>query len=383
MHALMASSGSMVYIATIVPFYFSQGLTTGDVFLVQTVFAAMMLLGEIPTGYVSDRWGRRKTLMLGSVLRLLGLGTYCLGTGLPHFVAAEILIALGLSFHSGTVDALLYDTLLEDGKTQGYRRASGINRAWFFGAEGLASLLGGLLASINLRWPFYASLVPYTGTLLISALLREPHRHRPQVAGHLRTMLAIAAQTVRSRHLRLTVILFSVLSTMGLSLFWFTQPYQTAVGLPLVFFGIAHTVVVWCGAVASRVTHRLERWVSDRALLLWLALGLMGSYVFLAAFPSLGILLLFPLGRMCWAIVMPLTNDMVNRHTSSDVRATVLSVKAFGHRLLFTLTAPVLGYLTDALDLRTAMMIAGVIGGSVTLLMLARFWKVSEPRPGA
>ena len=72
-----------------------------------------MTLGEIPTGAIADLLGKKKTLLISFLLMALGL----FGIGLTPdflFLAVWVFIAgVGASFYSGTLEALVYDSLKE------------------------------------------------------------------------------------------------------------------------------------------------------------------------------------------------------------------------------------------------------------------------------
>ncbi|MCA9003004.1 MAG: hypothetical protein KDB61_13855, partial [Planctomycetes bacterium] len=58
----------MILMPVVVPFFKSLGLDDGDVFLVQAIFSGAVALLEIPTGYVSDLLGRKRTLLVAGLL---------------------------------------------------------------------------------------------------------------------------------------------------------------------------------------------------------------------------------------------------------------------------------------------------------------------------
>ncbi|MBI3332235.1 MFS transporter [Candidatus Peregrinibacteria bacterium] len=371
-------SGAMLYIPVIVLFLQENGLSLTQVFYLQSIFAIFLMLGEIPTGYISDRWGRRNALALGSLLRFLGVLVYALSSSIPGFIAAEFLIAMGWSLRSGTVEAMLYDSLLETKDTVSFRKMIGQLRFYFFFAEAISALIAGLLAAwISLRAPFVASLIPFAISFILSLTLAEPSRHIPDETHHLKAMGRIAWRTLRKPAERTIILLYAIISTLGLSLFWFTQPYLQQIELPLEYYGLVHAVVVMAGAFTAKYTHTAEQYVDDRILLFCVSLLLTASIVTLGVVSSIYALALFVISRISWAVVTPLTSDMLNRMTSSDIRATVLSLKAFGQRVLFALVTPLFGLLVQAFTLNQALLVVGIVGGAmvaVVLLMMRPVW---------
>jgi MFS family permease len=58
---------------------------------------AIMLL-EVPTGWFADRYGHRRSLILGSFVQVLGMLCCWLGQGIPGLIAASVLVALATRF---------------------------------------------------------------------------------------------------------------------------------------------------------------------------------------------------------------------------------------------------------------------------------------------
>ena len=56
----------MILIPLWVPYLATQGISMRQFMELQAVFALVILCGEVPSGLLSDLWGRKKTLLLGS-----------------------------------------------------------------------------------------------------------------------------------------------------------------------------------------------------------------------------------------------------------------------------------------------------------------------------
>ena len=61
----------LVMMPVITIFYKEHGLSMQEIFVIQSVFAIGVVLFEVPTGYFSDVVGRKKTLLIGSVISTL------------------------------------------------------------------------------------------------------------------------------------------------------------------------------------------------------------------------------------------------------------------------------------------------------------------------
>ena len=84
-----------------------------DIFVLQGAFGFAMMLVELPTGYLADRIGYRRTLLLASGIMAVGWAIYGAADRLATIVVAELVLGVAMGLISGTDVALLYESLLE------------------------------------------------------------------------------------------------------------------------------------------------------------------------------------------------------------------------------------------------------------------------------
>jgi cyanate permease len=203
--------------------------------------------------------------------------------------------------------------------------------------------------------------------VLTALSLHEPVRHNPKDNAHLRTIARTAAHALlKHPGLRMVILVYGLISSLSLMLFWFFQPYQTLVGVPVALFGLTHAITVVAGACSAKAVPWFERRADDRLLLVIPAAMAVCCYLALALPPAAPLLLCFLISRLAWHFVGPLSADLINRMTTSDVRATVLSVRSFFSRLLFLCASPFVGALADARDIPYTLLVFG-LGGSALL----------------
>src|SRR5262245_24008313 len=121
--------------AVLVPFYTDWGgITLQQVFLLNAWFFLCNFLFEVPTGTVADFLGRKWSLALGSAVAVSGILLYASMPRIETFVAAEAIMAVAYTLHSGADEALAYDSLKADGKQA--RAAAAIGRMEAFKLAG-------------------------------------------------------------------------------------------------------------------------------------------------------------------------------------------------------------------------------------------------------
>ena len=94
------------------------GMSEHIYFLMQALLSGVIFLGEIPTGFITDKIGYRKSLILAQVL-LLGARSLLLAAfvsrSLALFVVEAVVEGIAACFTSGTGSAYLYDLYGENG----------------------------------------------------------------------------------------------------------------------------------------------------------------------------------------------------------------------------------------------------------------------------
>ncbi len=73
---------------------------------------------------------------------------------------------------------------------------------------------------------------------------------------------------------------------------------------------------------------------------------------------SIGFIILFYFVR---GVSNPIFKNYINKLISSDIRATVLSVKQMFARLVFVVVGPIIGWAADVYSLADALMLSGII----------------------
>ncbi len=346
----------------IVLFYQDNAMGMHDIFVLKAIYSVAIVVMEIPSGWMADVWGRKKTLILGSILGSAGFLMYSFSYGFFAFVLAEIVLGIGHSFVSGADSAMLFDSLKADNKTEKYIKEEG--RITSFGnfAEAIAGVLGGFLAAIGLRTPFYFQFAVAAIAIPAALTLIEPAFKTPGDSHSIKKLVQnIRTTFVHHQNLRIAILLSAITGTATLTFAWLVQPYFKAIHLPVEMFGIFWTALNLTVGVSSVFAHKVELFLGKRNTLLLIIILLSGGYFLsgiVITYYGLAFLFLFYMIR---GIATPVLKNRLNLYTESDVRATMLSVRNFIIRITFALIGPLLGWITDNISLNKAFILAGAI----------------------
>ena len=368
---LQAMRGAGFFLPVWVIFLLNQNLNFTQILILQTALACTIAAWQLPSGHFSDRRGRRITLIIASLCDFLAVLTYCLGTSFWSFLLGHILFATGLSFASGTIEALAYESLVEGGgDPKDFRRTMGRLSFAKLGAEAAAAIATIGIVALGLRATFWLTLITYGIGLLLTLTLEEPRKHQIEEAPPPERLLAVCVQTIKNSAMRSLMLLETVLTALGLLLYWFTQPLLTEIGIPLRFFGLLHAGIVFGGALAGLSVHAFERWIPDWIFYSALSVAIVGSYILLGSFVAPFAITFFFIVRISWGFLTPLTSDLLTRLAPPASRATVLSLRGLTFQLLYAPFPPLLGIVADRTTLGTALLTAGIGGGAIAVLLL-------------
>lgn len=362
-------------------FFLAQGLDFTQIAILEALYNLTTLFGEIPTGYIGDRVGRRNSLLIGTVLIAVTL----LGIGLAEsFLTLAVLYvcwSAGYNFRSGSEDAWLYDTLTDDLSEEEFAHVRGRGESAALAVGAGAAVVGGYLGSIDLSYPwFVAAAVTGVGAVVLLTL-DEPKTYEETDTDELsfRRTVGIVREALSRRTLRSLILYYYVLyAAVTYLVFVFLQPiFETVVvdlGVPpaqveslLGWFYAAYSLV---GAVLSYYTGAIKEYVGIRTWFLALPFvvgaALVGMYfVPLLALPT------FLVARGLSDVTRSFAGQYVNDRIGTLGRATVLSAMAMVSGLAVVPFQLGSGVVSDAVSPLFALAVAGgilIVGSGIILL---------------
>lgn len=170
------------------------GFTAVTVGVMAAAYAAVVPLVEFPSGILADRWSRRGVMVIGALSLAVSSLVGGLSDNVITYIAAAMILGIYFAMNSGTIDAVVYDTVLEEtGTNDSYERSVGRVRLLESLMFVVSALIGGLVAEWTSTRLTYFATIPATLLAIIAFLVfREPQLHR-------RPSVNLCAGTLRSR----------------------------------------------------------------------------------------------------------------------------------------------------------------------------------------
>ena len=364
----------LVIMPVAVPFFSSFGLSMRDVFSLQAIFGFVVLITEVPSGYVADLLGRKNTLVVGALLAAIGQSCLLFAEGFWTLALFELFLGLSMSLISGADLALLYDTELALGRGEDEQRQV-VGK--LYSARTFSEAAAGVACTVVMLYAGFEELVylqVVVGWVPVVLVLRliEPPGERLADDGHFNNMKKIMGYLLNhSSVLRLVIAALSVWSLTTFYAVWLLQKLWTLQGIDLAHFGWLWGGLTLLAAVAGRWAHRLERAIGPHGVLLFIGLAPAAGYAGLQLFGLVGGILAGTTFFLARGFGLVILRDALNKRVPSEFRATANSIASFGFRGAFVITGPIVGYLYDlwGMGVTLSMLVAATLVIFVTLIV--------------
>ncbi len=327
----------------------SKGLSLGEISLLLAIWAIPVVLLELPTGILSDHWIRKNMLVIGDLLRAACFACWFLSESFFLFAVGFVFWGISEAFFSGSLEALLYDSLKKDGQEGDFDKIYGRIDFNALTSTALSMLLGGGLAMLlGMKVILLVSVL----TSLISALLASRFKEVNFFKDNCRKESALTTSPLKQSLDTLgdaagffikspTLLVLALLAILGIGIVGIIDEYDQLVaseyGLNLALIGVWGGVRYFLEALGSRSAYRLKSLFSKANIrnpfylvcilcgLCGLLLGIVGLSRNFFVIPLYG---LFYLLAASSRIIM---EDVLQQKIEEQGRSTVHSILSLAH----------------------------------------------------
>lgn len=346
----LALVGEIFFPIAIWLFFYSRFLSFAEIAVLSAIGGLAGILFEVPTGAFADMFGRKTAIVISYTLFSISMFGVVFSHSFAAFVLFGILGALSSALYSGSLEALVYDSLKEDGNEHHFEQVTSRLEALTWIGLFVGSVAGGFLYQINFRLPY---LVQGTITALaaVAALwLREPSIDSQQYSWKrmIDQNLTGFRELFQNRRTAFTSLAFITIAAgyyiaaqiLGISQ---AREYGIAPSLVGLMFGTGYLV----SAIAAHYFPKLRLMFGSKMLLMFSVCALLASFIF-AKFVGMLVGALLIILRIASSTTFRNSRSITfNAIFSSKNRATALSTL----NLLSNLPYVVLAYfIGDRID---------------------------------
>ena len=374
-------------------FLLDAGLTNFEAFAANACFTAGMVLFEIPTGVVADRWGRRASFLCGTLTLAATTGLYVLlwqlHSGFAWWAIVSALLGLGFTFFSGATEAWLVDALTAtrfEGQLEGvFARGQVVMGTMTLGG----SVAGGFLAQLtNLGVPYVARAAVLLAMFVLALIMMHDLGFTPSRGDRLLVEVKKIMNRSIEHGLKVPAVRAIMLAGMfsggvGIYVYYALQPHLLNLwGNPKAYgiAGLVAALVAGAQIIGGLLTPWIRRAFKRRtsALLILEALavamlaliGLIGNFWVVVVLITLWGLVGFAGG--------PIRQAYLNGMIPSQERATILSFDSLINSTGGIVAQPLLGKSADVWGYQVSYLLSAA-GSALALPFIARARRLNSP----
>jgi len=369
-------------------FYLARGLSLDQIFYANIFWAVATLLFEIPSSYLADNWGRKKTLLLGVVFAILQWLIFFFGYGFVWMSLGAMCFGLFHACFSGTDSALIYDTDKELGEEKRTLRSLGSYESAQYVLKIGAPLIASVIAKDLLDWQFHTliavDIVMSVIAIIFVARLTEPD-HRMDVHKMESGIMHDAWNMFRRNPYLFRVMMNKELVFLGsLTLYLSFHAFLVARGISVLVLGVGYALFalsafLWNRHIGRRETANPGQHVQQLNMLFLatsalLLVGVFSSWTPLLFLVCIELLFFFESARSA------LYAEIFHKHFHSFNRATTLSLSNMLHNVA---QIPMFFFLGIIIGIDTRFPFIVVVLTGLVTVVLFRLRPTRLPSQGA
>ena len=365
----MIAAGFDFYVPVSAFFLESRGLSLTDIFMLESVLVASILVAEIPAGIIGDRFDRRRLVGAGFVFNAIAEILFAAGTNFSIYALSFVMSGLSIAMLTGVQDAYIYDSLGDDADAKAVG-AWGHLSALMLTAGVTGSVVGSALGSVDISLPALLSAAMAVVAAVCVAFLPQQnpktHDKHPETSW---VSLKIGVKLLFTSPLLLYVAVGSSASfALFNAVYTLNQPLFAAQDVPIATWGVIAGAGQLLAAGYNYAAGRIEKRVGRKTALL-LAMGYGAAGFCLMAVPHvLAVVSGFLLVVVGIHARGPITSAVTNKLIPAHRRATVLNVASSVGSLVGIVVNPLVGLGAETSTRLTVLAIGGV------LLVLTLTW---------
>lgn len=326
----------------------ARGYNLVDIGIAETVFHITSLIFEIPSGVLADVFGRKKMLIVSSIMRMIGNIIMILSDNLFTVCLSIAFHALSYNFSSGTGDALAYDSLKAANAESRFERFESDQLVIYRLCSGISTLCAGFALFIGHRLAYGTDLI--TGVIQIAVLmsLSEMYAPAPEQSGSIAARLAICLKESftfmksAKRAMKLMIV-NSLIGAADTLLLFFLQAKLPERGIPHRLLGAALLFMEIGGIIGSKLITKLPK-LSYRCVFfissVMVLAGIVAEHSPMYAVMALGGFI----AAVADDALQVRTNVLLQDMFPSEQRATLTSLESFTFSVIMIVLSPLAGF---------------------------------------
>jgi len=326
-----------------------RGFSMVEIGIAESVFHVASFCFEIPSGIISDVFGRKRSMILSQCMFIISAVFMILSESLAGVCLSLIFDAFGYNFSSGSREALAYDSLKISGHEDRYRDFASTDLAVYRISGAVSLLCAGLALILGYKRAYLIDIAVLILCLMVSLRLTEVETQKSQFEGTIKERLIRTTKesiTFLTKNLSaIKIMLFnSVVGAFATLIVFFMQAKLPLNGLPDSLYGPALFIMTLGGAIGAKMAAHMKN-ISYRATsVICIIISALGFFASLGKIPVI-MCLGGVISNIAGDLLYVVTDEKLNERFPSSQRATLISVSSLCFSVVMMILSPIAGYI--------------------------------------
>jgi MFS family permease len=373
--------------AFLILFFLENGLSYLEIGFLYTIREIIIAIIEIPSGFIADAFGRRKTLVSSFLIYALSFVGFSFSDNFFLFAVSMSVFAFADAFRTGVHKAMIFNYLKvnnwEDQKVDYY----GHTRSWSQAGSAISAAMAALIVFVTGSYQtiFLVALIPY----LLDAFLvwsypvyldgEKTAFSAGSIVKAFKDVLEAFVQSLRNTAMLRSLFSLSLYTGYYKSVKDYVQPLIKTMALAIpcltylnnqkktaVIIAVFYFTAYVLTAIASKNSAKFNAWFRNSyramniSMLAGLSIGLVVGISFMNGFYIIAIVG-FVFILLVENVRKPIGISLIAADTNEKAMATILSVQSQAKSVLTAMIAPLLGWFADMYSPGTSLLLVSVI----------------------
>jgi len=362
-----------------------KGMSLVEIGLLESIYHITGLFFELPTGVLADLYGHKFCVVLGRIVSVISSILMIISSTFWGFAISFVLSCASMNLNSGAAEALVYDSLKKLGEEEKYKKIWGELAFIMSIAQGIAVLLGGILADIKFLYAYIFGTIIQIVALLISFKFNELpiDNKKGEIKKEIQikkekviiNQLITSINVLKNRKIVLYLILFSALvGSLQTTVFFYSQQYFSDLNYTKTKIAIICALGSLFEAVSSKYAYKIENGLKMKGILIGISTVNIIALAGLAFTKNLSIMF-FLLTSITGGLAYTIFSDYINSRIPSEHRATILSFDSLCFSVFMICVFPLFGLLAEHMGFSITFGIIAILYIPVMLFLMIKLQK--------
>lgn len=243
-----------------VTFYITKLSITIDKYLyLDTLLFVLITAFEMPSGYISDLFGRKRILILGKLILVFSMIGLLFSTNFLHGVLVIIFYSIGAALASGNTEAILFEYYSDTDQLNKYKviltNVSSISLTLGI----VLSFLSGIIFKFNIQYIIYLDIIIYTINILATIFFLEESKMKSKsekIEKDNNNENNNKIKEIIDIKVILGLMIGSFIFVFFRSTYNFYQPIYTDFGIDVKYFGMFTVLFSIIGVITNQILKK-------------------------------------------------------------------------------------------------------------------------------